>query len=166
MSAPCKETLSTQNHFYLQMCQSINPFKVMFSLNQDIEACPPDTSLLGSWRDTCRSPRCWHGDQQGVLRHPRGRRRGATPCEQTENEALGSGESPEPPGPSSAPHETPRSQSGRAGSFPVRRRERLDQYLINPVPIHALILTLAMNLPRQCERSPGEVLQVWNTLSP
>lgn len=80
---------------------------------------PPGTSLPGSWRDTCRFLRCLHGGRQGVFWHPLRRRHGVTPCEQTENEELGSGESPELQEPSSAPHETPRYQSGRDGNFPV-----------------------------------------------
>lgn len=61
-------------------------------LSNVIRGCvmsPPGTSLPGSWRDTCRFLRCLRGGQQEVFWRPLRRRRGATPCERTENEELG-----------------------------------------------------------------------------
>lgn len=83
----------------------------------------PDTSRPGSWRDTCRSPRCWHGDRRTGPRRPPARRRGATRSEPTGSEGLGSAETPDRPEPSSAPRETPSCRSERDGSFPERKED-------------------------------------------
>lgn len=87
----------------------------------------PDTSLPGSWRDTCRSLRCWHGDQwagsqrRTVLRH------GATQSGRTESAKLWSAETPDRPEPSSVPPETQSFQSEHDGNFPVRRGRREEE---------------------------------------
>lgn len=85
-------------YFYLKV--TLLPKILKSPKDKEYAVSPPDRSLPGSWQDTCIFPHCLRGGQQEAFWRPLRRRRGATPCEQTENEELGSEENLELPKPS------------------------------------------------------------------